>query len=84
MEIIQSEQNQWLKKCKALQQKKYRNQYNQFVAEGLRFVSEAIQNGAEIEAILVSEDQYPLLQQSLGNLSVPIMRSEERRVGKEC
>mgnify|MGYP003302378602 FL=1 len=26
-EQIQSEQNQWLKRCKALQQKKYRQQY---------------------------------------------------------
>ena len=24
LEMIQSEQNQWLKRCKALQQKKYR------------------------------------------------------------
>ena len=38
LEYIQSEQNQWIKRCKALQQKKYRQQYGQFVAEGLRFV----------------------------------------------
>ena len=45
-ELIQSDQNQWLKRCKALQQKKYRQQYQQFVAEGLRFVQEAIENQA--------------------------------------
>ena len=45
-ETIHSDQNQWLKRCKALQQKKYRQQYGQFVAEGLRFVQEAIENNA--------------------------------------
>lgn len=53
-EIIQSEQNQWLKRCKALQQKKYRQQYGQFVAEGLRFVQEALENHAA-EAVLIDE-----------------------------
>ena len=53
-EQIQSDQNQWLKRCKALQQKKYRQQYGQFVAEGLRFVQEAIENHAA-EVILIDE-----------------------------
>lgn len=61
-EVIQSEQNQWLKRCKALQQKKYRQQYRQFVAEGLRFVQEALENNA-VEAILVEEHQQELLLQ---------------------
>lgn len=63
MELIQSDQNQWLKKCKALQQKKYRQQFGQFVAEGLRFVQEAIQKHATIAMILVSEEQSSLLSQ---------------------
>ncbi len=54
IEQIQSEQNQWLKRCKALQQKKYRQQYGQFVAEGLRFVQEAIENHAA-DVILIDE-----------------------------
>jgi len=53
-EMIQSEQNQWLKRCKALQQKKYRQEYRQFVAEGLRFVQEALENHAA-EAVLIDE-----------------------------
>lgn len=62
MEWIQSEQNQWLKRCKALQQKKYRQQYRQFVAEGLRFVQEALQHSAA-QAVLVDERQQELLRQ---------------------
>ncbi len=62
VEYIQSEQNQWLKRCKALQQKKYRQQYGQFVAEGLRFVQEALENHAA-EAVLVDEAHAELLEQ---------------------
>ena len=61
-EQIQSEQNQWLKRCKALQQKKYRQQYGQFVAEGLRFVAEAIENHAA-EVILIDESHAALAEQ---------------------
>ena len=62
VEYIQSDQNQWLKRCKALQQKKYRQQYGQFVAEGLRFVQEAAGNGA-VDRILIDEQHRDLLQQ---------------------
>jgi len=62
LEIIQSEQNQWLKRCKALQQKKYRQQYQQFVVEGLRFVQEAAAHQA-IAVLFVEEDQAALLDQ---------------------
>lgn len=61
-EIIQSEQNQWVKRCKALQQKKYRQQYQQFVAEGLRFVQEAMESNAA-EAVLVDEAHALLLDE---------------------
>ena len=62
VELIQSEQNQWLKRCKALQQKKYRQQYGQFVAEGLRFVQEAMENQAA-QVVLVEEDHADYLNQ---------------------
>ncbi|MDN5322690.1 MAG: methyltransferase, TrmH family [Clostridia bacterium] len=56
MEIINSEQNQWLKKLRALKTKKYREEYQQFVVEGSRFCREAIlHNISSIEALLVSE-----------------------------
>lgn len=69
-EQIQSEQNQWLKRCKALQQKKYRQQYGQFVAEGLRFVTEAIENHAA-EVVLIDEAHAALAEQ-LPKTDIPI------------
>ena len=51
-QYIESEQNKWLKKIKALKQKKYRQQYNQFLVEGVRFLTEALQKKAQIEAFL--------------------------------
>lgn len=72
IEVIQSEQNQWLKRCKALQQKKYRQQYGQFVAEGLRFVQEALENdGADV--VLLDETQQDLLAQLIVPEHVPVM-----------
>lgn len=62
---IESEQNKWLKKVKALQQKKYRQQYGQFLVEGLRFLEEALQRNARIEAILVAEDELEAVKASL-------------------
>ena len=61
LEYIQSEQNQWIKRCKALQQKKYRQQYGQFVAEGLRFVQEALDNDAA-DVVLIDETHSDFLQ----------------------
>lgn len=62
---IESEQNKWLKKVKALQQKKYRQQYGQFLVEGLRFLEEALQKNARIEAILAAEDALETVKASL-------------------
>ena len=72
IEVIQSEQNQWLKRCKALQQKKYRQQYGQFVAEGLRFVQEALENDSA-EVILLDEAQQDLLGQLAVPKQVPVL-----------
>lgn len=68
-ELIQSEQNQWLKRCKALQQKKYRQQYGQFVVEGLRFVQEALVNQA-VQIVLIDEQQPWLEQFVTGDIPI--------------
>ena len=56
MGTIISESNQWIKKLRLLQKRKYREDTGQFVIEGLRFCQEAVSNNANIEAVLVSED----------------------------
>ena len=60
IETIQSEQNVWIKRMKALQQRKYRQKERAFVAEGLRFVKEAMAHGM-VEAVFVEEARSDLL-----------------------
>ena len=69
---IESEQNKWLKKVKALQQKKYRQQYGQFLVEGVRFLEEALQKNARIEAILVAEDALESVRTNLAGYEGPL------------
>lgn len=63
MELIQSEQNQWLKQCKALQQKKNRQATKLFVAEGLRFAEEALVHGM-VEQLLIDEEKQDFLEKT--------------------
>lgn len=71
VEQIQSEQNKWLKRAKALGQKKYRQEYKEFLAEGLRFVEEALEKDA-VKAILVDEKEEKLLERLQVPSSVPV------------
>lgn len=73
MEIINSDQNQWIKKLRLLQKKKYREETGLFIIEGLRFCEEAITHRAEIITLLVSD-------KLLGNSSIKDML---KQYGKE-
>ncbi len=58
---IESDKNQWIKRMRALEKRKYRLAFEQFVAEGKRFVEEAIDSGVRIDVILIaegSEEEY--------------------------
>ena len=55
MKVIESDKNQWIKRMRALEKRKYRLAFEQFVAEGRRFVEEAIESGAMIHVILIAE-----------------------------
>lgn len=52
---IESDKNQWIKRMRALEKRKYRLAFEQFVAEGRRFVEEAIENEVRIDVILIAE-----------------------------
>lgn len=52
---IESDKNQWIKRMRALEKRKYRLAFEQFVAEGRRFVEEAIENDVAIDVILIAE-----------------------------
>lgn len=61
MKKIESDKNQWIKRMRALEKRKYRLAFEQFVAEGRRFIEEALESGAEVHVILIaegSEDKY--------------------------
>ncbi|MFZ5942480.1 MAG: TrmH family RNA methyltransferase [Bacillota bacterium] len=55
MNIINSEQNHWIKKINALKKKKYREQYGQFVVEGIRICKEVIEKKAQVEGLFISK-----------------------------
>ena len=72
-QYIESEQNKYLKKVKQLQHKKFRAHFGQFVAEGVRFVKEALEKGAAIEIILVAEDQSAQMEALLADYSGTVL-----------
>ncbi len=52
---IESSANPTFKKVKKLQSKSGRTKLNQYIAEGVRGVSDAVKNGAEVECIILCE-----------------------------
>jgi TrmH family RNA methyltransferase len=55
MNVIQSNQNSTIKEVKALHLKKNRDSQNLYFVEGIRFVSEAIDNQQDIVKVIISE-----------------------------
>ena len=55
MNYIQSSQNNTIKEIKALHLKKNRDAQDLYFVEGIRFVSDAIDNGQTIEKVIVSD-----------------------------
>ena len=56
--IITSKENDLIKHIKKLKDKKYRDEYNEFIVEGIKMVHEAIQENANIKTIIVCDDCY--------------------------
>ena len=54
--LITSRNNDLIKKVKSLNNKKFRNQYNQFIIEGDKMINEAIKEKINIEYIFVEEN----------------------------
>ncbi len=55
MQRISSKDNNLIKHIKKLKEKKYRDEYKEYVVEGLKLIDEAIKEGAEISEIIVCE-----------------------------
>ena len=56
MDIITSKDNNKIKYVRSLNIKKFRDEENAFVVEGIKFVDEAINENADIKFLLVSEE----------------------------
>ena len=53
--IITSKDNEIVKHIKKLKEKKYREEYNEFIVEGIKMINEAIEENAVIKQIIISE-----------------------------
>lgn len=56
MQLITSKDNDIVKHIKKLAEKKYRDQNNCYIIEGIKLIEEAIQEEAEIEKIVICEE----------------------------
>ena len=55
MQKISSKDNNLIKHIKKLKEKKYRDEYNEFIIEGIKMVKEAINENAKIKKIIFNE-----------------------------
>lgn len=56
MQIISSKDNEQIKYIKKLKDKKFRDETNEYLVEGIKLVKEAIEENANIKMIVVCED----------------------------
>lgn len=56
MDIISSKENETIKKIKKLKEKKYRDQNNEYLIEGIKILKEAINEKAKIKLIVICEE----------------------------
>lgn len=53
---ITSKDNETIKHIKKLKEKKYREEYHEYIVEGIKMIEEAINEGAKIKSIIICED----------------------------
>lgn len=56
MQVITSKENEMIKNIKKLKEKKYRDEENKFLVEGIKMVQEAINEETKISKIVICED----------------------------
>lgn len=54
--VITSKDNEFVKHVKKLKEKKYREEFGEFLVEGIKMLEEAIQEDAKIKQVIVCED----------------------------
>ena len=56
MQVISSKDNELVKHIKKLKDKKYRDESNEYIIEGVKLIEEAVNENAKIKKIIVCED----------------------------
>ncbi len=56
MQIISSKDNELIKHIRKLKDKKYRDESNEFIVEGIKLIEEAVNEGAKIKKIIICEE----------------------------
>ena len=56
MQVISSRDNEFIKHVKKLKDKKYRDESNEYIVEGVKLIEEAVKENAQIKKIIVCED----------------------------
>ena len=56
MQIITSKDNELIKHIRKLKDKKYRDEYNEYVVEGIKIVEEAVKENVKIKQIIICND----------------------------
>lgn len=56
MQVITSKDNEVIKSIRKLKDKKYREQENKYLVEGIKLIEEALEEKADIDTIVVCED----------------------------
>ena len=56
MQVITSKDNEVIKSIRKLKDKKYREQENKYLVEGIKLIEEALDENASIDTIVVCED----------------------------
>ena len=56
MQVISSKDNELVKHIKKLKDKKYRDESNEYIIEGVKLIEEAVKENAKIKKIIVCED----------------------------
>ena len=54
--VITSKDNEQIKHIRKLKEKKYRDEYNEYVIEGIKLIKEAIQEDANIKTIIACDN----------------------------
>ena len=56
--MIISKSNDYIKHIKSLSQKKYRDEYHEYIIEGIKLVKEAIEEKVNIKKIIICEELF--------------------------